>query len=120
MSDNYDDALRAAGATVHAFKTFGCYQGIWLAKVDHNGRIGWVKGYYGSCSDCDALEDIRLYSWDEEDAEKAADYLRRLREIGESDLARIWSYDELVADFGPEPCEEDAKAVEWMKTVEEP
>lgn len=52
----YHEALEAAGATVHAFESFGSYQGEWWAKVTTAGRTGWVGGSYGSCSGCDAFE----------------------------------------------------------------
>ena len=52
----YGGALKAAGATVDAFKQFGSYQGDWWALVTHNGVTGWIHDYYGSCSGCDALE----------------------------------------------------------------
>lgn len=52
----YKESLQAAGATVIAYKTFGDYQGTWLAKVEWNGQIGWVEGFYGSCTFCDAFE----------------------------------------------------------------
>ena len=53
---SYQEALEAAGATVHAFEFFGSYQGDWWAKVTYNGETGWVHGSYGSCSGCDAFE----------------------------------------------------------------
>ena len=31
MSDGYQGALAAAGATIHEFKEFGSYQGEWFA-----------------------------------------------------------------------------------------
>lgn len=58
----YDDTLRIAGATVHCYKTFGDYQGTWLAKVTYNGVTGWIRDYFGSCSGCDALQDEFGYS----------------------------------------------------------
>ena len=53
---NYRAALEAAGATVHAFKEFGSYQGEWYADVTFRGERGWINGAYGSCSVCDAFE----------------------------------------------------------------
>jgi hypothetical protein len=56
-SMDYPDTLRAAGFVVHAYETFGSYQGDWWAKVTNpEGGDGWVHGYFGSCSGCDALE----------------------------------------------------------------
>lgn len=53
---SYQKALEAAGAKVLAFESFGSYQGEWWAKVDFGGAIGWVNGWFGSCSNCDAFE----------------------------------------------------------------
>ena len=58
MSANpYKDALTAAGATVHAFESFGTWQGDWWARVTvPNGHTGWIHGHFGSCSGCDSYE----------------------------------------------------------------
>jgi hypothetical protein len=53
---DYQKALEAAGAEVHAYESFGSYQGDWWALVTVDGERGWVHGYYGSCSGCDAFE----------------------------------------------------------------
>lgn len=53
---SYIGALRAAGAEVVQFEEFGSYQGNWYALVIYKGRTGWIKGSYGSCSYCDALD----------------------------------------------------------------
>ncbi len=73
----YDEALKAAGAEVLAFENFGSYQGDWWAKVRVNGKLGWVHGYFGSCSHCDAFESE--FGW--RDDEKA-DYPERLKKFG--------------------------------------
>jgi hypothetical protein len=52
---DYQWALEEAGATVHLFQEFGSYQGNWYAKVTHNGKTGWIKDSYGSCSGCDSF-----------------------------------------------------------------
>lgn len=52
----YQLAMEVAGATVHAFKEFGSYQGTWLAKVTYQDQTGWVEGWYGSCTGCDAFQ----------------------------------------------------------------
>jgi hypothetical protein len=55
--NSYADALRAAGATVHDFASFGTWQGEWWAKVTlPDGRTGFVGGSFGSCSHCDAFQ----------------------------------------------------------------
>lgn len=53
---DYEDALKAAGATVMAFERFGSCEGDWFAKVEFNGKVGYVHGAFGSCSGCDAFE----------------------------------------------------------------
>ena len=50
---SYQQALEAAGATIHAFEFFGSYQGEWIAKI---GEDQYIMGWYGSCSGCDAFE----------------------------------------------------------------
>lgn len=52
----YKLALEMAGATVHVFEEFGSYQGDWLAKVTYKSKTGWINGWYGSCSGCDAFQ----------------------------------------------------------------
>lgn len=77
----YISALRKAGATVHAEKFSGDYQGTWLALVTFNGMIGICSGGYGSCGGCDAFQAWRdNFGWSEEptDVQYAAfakDYL---------------------------------------------
>lgn len=65
---DYQQALEAAGAIVHAYEMFGSYQGDWWAKVTlPDGRNGFVRGSYGSCSGCDALQNMFGYSFGKED-----------------------------------------------------
>lgn len=83
MSDknSYHWVLEEAGATVHAFQDFGSYQGDWLAKVTYNGKTGWIKDCYGSCSGCDAFEsesgwkDRTKKEWHEFAVDFAKEYL---------------------------------------------
>jgi len=53
---SYQEAIEKAGAKIHAFHSFGSYQGDWWAKVTFKKITGWVHGYHGSCSVCDAFE----------------------------------------------------------------
>lgn len=64
---SYQEALTAAGATVHSFENFGSYQGDWWAKVTYNNTTGWVTGSFGSCSGCDAFE--AEFGWQEDKCE---------------------------------------------------
>ncbi len=74
---SYEKALKAAGAEVLEFESFGSYQGDWWAVCRYNGDIGWVTGSFGSCSGCDAYK--AEFGWsDEEDP----DYQDRLAAFG--------------------------------------
>ncbi len=104
FSGGYDDALRLAGAEVHAYESFGSYQGIWLAKVTYQGKTGWVRGYFGSCSGCDGLQAANT----EQDAILVA----------EEDLATIWTLAELEEYIGPEPYGEDEESLAYARQIE--
>lgn len=55
--ENYGDLLsKAFGFPCVAYVLFGSYQGEWVAALDKGETIELWKGYYGSCSGCDALE----------------------------------------------------------------
>lgn len=105
MSD-YANALRVAGAEVHAMHFDGDWQGQWLARVTlPDGRTGWILDYFGSCSGCDAFEAefgwdyhvheshdgdgrVLLASGDAEACEKCRELQERLRKFG----ARYFPY----------------------------
>jgi len=59
LPHNYKGVLELVGATVHAYRCFGSYQGDWLAKITWKGTDGWVRGGYGSCSGCDTIQWIQ-------------------------------------------------------------
>lgn len=40
-----------------SYKTYGSYQGDYIAIIEKAGKILIYKGYYGSCSGCDWFED---------------------------------------------------------------
>ncbi len=61
---DYEGVLRLAGAKVLCYKRFGSWQGDWLAKVQYDSKTFWVHGYYGSCTQCDAVDAIEAYSKD--------------------------------------------------------
>lgn len=122
----YKSALEAAGATIHAFKEFGSYQGEWVAKVTYKGETGWIEGNYGSCSGCDAFQ--MEFGYDDSDkgcdeheyetdpaikllcpdcTDAAAGYAIRLKAFGETYLDTIFSqelqeqvYKAKLADMG--------------------
>lgn len=74
----YREALEAAGAIVLAYEEFGSWQGDWLAKVEYNGKIGWIHDYFGSCSGCDAFE--AEFGWKDPTYEELAEFGRRYLE----------------------------------------
>jgi hypothetical protein len=59
----YVEALRAAGAEVHSYESFGDYQGTMLIHLTHNGRTGVVELWYGSCTHCDSYQ--AEFGWDD-------------------------------------------------------
>jgi hypothetical protein len=86
---SYDGALKAAGAEVHTFESFGTYQGDWWAKVTYKGKTGWVHGWFGSCSGCDAFE--AEFGWDDPTNEQLATF-------GVQYLDELWTQEEAEKD----------------------
>lgn len=66
----YREAMKAAGAVVHAMEHFGSYQGDWFALVTYNGETGWVHGSFGSCTHCDAFQAEMDYDSEERGCEE--------------------------------------------------
>lgn len=91
----YSSALIAAGAEVVDFNTFGDWQGTWIAEVKYNGQHGYVVGFYGSCTGCDAFEAEFYSAYDEEDAT----YPERLKKFGESYLHNILTLEDVKHDY---------------------
>jgi len=131
---SYERALEAAGVDVVVFEKFGSYQGDWLAKVRHDGHLGWIHGYYGSCSGCDAFEgefgftshecgDDDWYDplWDEsgfkDDCKTCQDIKERLRVFGEGYIESICTQEEIEAEC-KKNIEWDLDADEMLKFVE--
>lgn len=81
MCMGYTEALKAAGAKVLSFESFGSYQGDWYAKVVYQGEVLLVAGAFGSCSHCDAFEAEFGY-----DYEESENYQSRLARFGEGYL----------------------------------
>lgn len=103
---SYKQALEAAGAQVVSFQEFGSYQGDWFAKVVYQGKTGWVSGYYGSCSGCDAFE--AEFGWNDDEK---PDYQTRLATFGKEYLDDIKTQEEAEAKA--------AKNLSWDIDAEE-
>lgn len=89
----YMSALEAAGARVKDFKSFGDYQGRWVALVEYEGVTAWVSGAYGSCSHCDAFEAEFGFAYEDED------YDVRLKKFGKSYLDDLRTTVSLIKEF---------------------
>lgn len=99
----YKMTLEKAGAEVLAYKTFGDYQGTWLAFVKYNNQVGIVGGSYGSCSGCDAFEAEFVYSFDEPKKYKSKYYKDYTldEEITKEDYDQYYTdLDKKYAEFG--------------------
>lgn len=130
----YRKTLEKAGAIVHCFKEFGSYQGTWLAKVTFENETGWVEGYYGSCSGCDAfqaefgyfdlptMKDGKWYRnnnwWDEDDViteeealAETKNYNDRMCNFGKTYLTRLYSQNEIE--------QKASENIDWDSSVED-
>lgn len=93
LTYSYEGSLEAAGAKVLAFSEFGDYQGSWYAKVEYEGKTGWISGSYGSCSGCDAFQSEFDNIFDEE-----TEHPSRLVKFGKSYLGNLMSTEELLKE----------------------
>lgn len=127
---SYEKALAAAGAVVHDYKSFGSYQGDWVADVTVNGQRGFIQGSYGSCSGCDAFE--AEFGWDDDEwcnahsydsradclgcQEKKAAYDKKLAAFGAGYLDFFMGYDEAIKRASEHlEWDSDAKeVVDWI------
>jgi hypothetical protein len=117
---SYQDALKAAGANVLAFESFGDWQGSWVALVEYRGERGWVQGSFGSCSECDSFEAEFGWGFDEH-TETEVQYQARLASFGESYLGGLQTTDQVLAWF--EECSDwdtDAEdAILWIRETQQ-
>lgn len=102
---NYENAIKLAGAEIHCFKEFSSYQGDWLAKVTYQGKTGWIKGSYGSCSGCDAYE--AEFGYDDPSDDKAAAF-------GKQYLEEFSDYKNLLNEY-KEQSEWDTESEDIIK-----
>lgn len=112
----YDSALAAAGATVLRYEEFGDYQGSWVAEVEYNGKTGFVHGYYGSCSYCDALQAaLDDLDWEDRVYEKGA-YQETLAKFGASYLDDLMTADEVRKQYSEDAeWDSDSRSIlDWL------
>lgn len=95
---SYQLALEAAGFKTIEFKEFGSYQGEWIAYGEYGGETGFVEGYYGSCSGCDAFYAQFGYG---EPYEADGKYFVKYDEVNEDDFKKACAdYKSNLAEFG--------------------
>ena len=131
FDNDYCQALIFAGAEVLAFKTFGSYQGDWIAKIKLNGEILWIHDYYGSCSGCDAFQsevDIEWHQHEDgktvwgidgfkEDCEACQKMKTQYADFGKKYFEDTVSYEKLLENVGKniEWDYEAQEMVDWVK-----
>lgn len=130
---SYASALEAAGAKVIDEHWSGDYQGTWIMLVVYNGKLGYVSGWYGSCSGCDSYEAEMSYSmpyehsYDNEDDFRVAmeQWEMRLAEFGRGYLGEdgsdLYTYDEILKENSDPRWDgdmENKEKVEWIKSTE--
>lgn len=130
---SFQQAIEAAGATVHEFKEFGSYQGDWYALVTVNGEKGWVHGSYGSCSGCDSFEaefgrneeacDEHSYNPQKDCspcAAKTAEHNKRLADFGRGYIEPLHPVAGLLAELDKQSeWDSDSKeAADWIRSIE--
>jgi hypothetical protein len=77
---NYGQVISQANdQELLVYREFGDYQGDWIAITKDEEKYYVYKGYYGSCSGCDALQDFSHYAeegfWTKEKLQEfAVDY----------------------------------------------
>jgi hypothetical protein len=115
---SYRDALKAAGANVLAFESFGDWQGSWVALVEYRGERGWVQGSFGSCDHCDAFQ--AEFGWDWIDEERD-DYLQRLASFGESYLGGLQTTEQVIAEHEAHTRWDDEadQIIFWVRETEQ-
>ena len=126
----YEDALVAAGARIHDFRSFGSYQGDWIAKITHEGVTGYVRGSFGSCTGCDAFEAEFGYTdreycakdhWEHtptcaDCVEAKIKYEAKLKLFGQSYLDVKYTHEELVYEFADQMSwdYEAREVIDWL------
>lgn len=78
--ENYGQMLaEIQGKKLISYDTFGSCQGDWLASIDCGENIEIWKGYYGSCSGCDWIENEKNYETNEISEKKIKEFFKEDR-----------------------------------------
>jgi hypothetical protein len=110
---SYRQSLEAAGARIIAFEHFGDWQGSWVALVEYQGETGWVHGWFGSCTECDAFQSEFGF-----DDDFKSEYEReRLASFGRTYLEGLMPIDNLLRHYlaDSEWDTEAADVVFWIR-----
>lgn len=109
----YREAIESTGAKVLAYEKFGTYDGEWLAQIEVDGEIKYIRDYFGECSSTDAFEadfgseshecgdDIYydpFYNNDgfRENCEKCQNLKKRFIKFGQDYVENAMSFDECM------------------------
>jgi hypothetical protein len=116
---SYESALEAAGAVILEYRSFGSYQGEWVALVEYKGERGWVQGSFGSCDHCDAFEAEFGWGFEEDGVETREQYQARLVSFGESYLGGLETTEQVVEYFDrhAEWDSESTEAAKWIREI---
>ena len=115
---SYRDALKAAGANVLAFESFGDWQGSWVALVEYRGERGWVQGSFGSCDHCDAFQAEFGWDWIDDEPDN---YQQRLASFGKSYLGGLQTTAQVLAEHQANVNwdEEADQIIFWVRETEQ-
>ena len=110
---SYEQSLVAAGARLIVFRTWGDWQGSWVALVEYQGRQGWVQGSYGSCDHCDAFQ--AEFDWDSDFA--CEDVQQRLAQFGRGYLDDLQSTEQVLRQYDADSSwdSDSAEAASWLR-----
>ena len=118
---SYENALEAAGATIHNSRAFGSYQGDMWIHLTYNGTTGWLCISYGSCGGCDSYEawhnDIRHQHPDYYENWDAYPTQEELADFGRGYLDSIMTTEEAIV-VASERLDWDMEAKEMIEFIE--
>lgn len=127
----YGEALEAAGATIIDGDVWGDYQGTWIYLVVYGGTLGYVSGWYGSCSYCDSYESFMdeyhsVWDADKQEYVQSDGFEEALASfgrdyLGNEDGSDLLTYEEILRENTGERWHGDMEAKEkeaWIRSTE--